>query len=173
MKPPMYVRELTASEISKLKEALRSPHAFTLRRTQILLASFEGSRPSQIARQVGCAVQTVRNVLKAFDERGLECLDEQSSRPKTSEPIFNQSRLDVLRHLLHQNPRAYGKATSLWTLPQVAQVCYETGLTEHKVSSETIRMALKRLKVNWQRAKHWITSPDDDYLRKKSDVTVS
>lgn len=102
MKPPMYVRELTASEITKLKEALRSPHAFTLRRAQILLASFEGKRPSQIARQVGCAVQSVRNVLKAFDQRGLECLPEQSSRPKTVEPLFDQPRLDALRHLLHK-----------------------------------------------------------------------
>jgi transposase len=173
MKPPMYVRELTALENSKLKEALRSPHAFTLRRAQILLASAEGKRPSHIARQVGCAVQTVRNVLKAFDERGLECLHEQSSRPKTVEPLFDQPRLETLRHLLHQSPRTYGKATSLWTLPQVAQVCLETGLTEREVSSETIRMALKRLKVKWQRAKHWISSPDPDYLLKKSDGIAS
>lgn len=173
MKQPMYVRELTASEISKLKEALRSPHSFTLRRAQILLASAEGKRPSQIALQVGCVVQTVRNVLKTFDERGLECLIELSSRPKTVEPIFDQPRLDALRHLLHQNPRVYGKPTSLWTLPQLAAVCFETGITEQQVSSETIRSALKRLKVNWQRAKHWITSPDSEYARKKSGATVS
>ncbi len=169
----MYVRELTAPEISKLKEALRSSQAFTLRRAQILLASAEGKRPSQIARQVGCAVQTVRNALKAFDERGVECLQEQSSRPKTVEPRFDPPKLEALRHLLHQNPRTYGKAASLWTLPQVAAVCFETGLIEQEVSSETIRMALKRLKVNWQRAKHWISSPDPDYLLKKSDATAS
>lgn len=36
-----------------------------------------------------------------------------------------------------------------------------------RVSIETIRLALKRLGVGWQRAKHWITSPDPEYMRKK------
>ncbi len=36
-----------------------------------------------------------------------------------------------------------------------------------QVSIETIRFALKRLRVGWQRAKHWITSPDPAYVRKK------
>lgn len=41
------------------------------------------------------------------------------------------------------------------------------GLTVKQVSIETIRQALKRLGVGWQRAKHWITSPDPAYSRKK------
>jgi hypothetical protein len=35
------------------------------------------------------------------------------------------------------------------------------------ISEESVRRALKRLKTNWKRAKHWITSPDPQYLRKK------
>ena len=68
--------------------------------------------------------------------------------------------------LLHQCPRSYGKATSIWTLPG-NHVCKERKLTEQQASIETIRLALKRLGVGWQRAKHWITSPDPDYARKK------
>src|SRR5262249_12923497 len=33
---------------------------------------------------------------------------------------------------------------------------------------EAIRVALKRLGIRWRRAKHWITSPDPAYARKKS-----
>ena len=40
------------------------------------------------------------------------------------------------------------------------------------ISDETIRETLKRLKVSWQRAKHWITSPDPAYARKKSNATA-
>ena len=40
-------------------------------------------------------------------------------------------------------------------------------MTEHRVSIETIRLALGRLGIGWRRAKHWITSPDPDYVRKK------
>jgi len=36
------------------------------------------------------------------------------------------------------------------------------------VSTETIRLALRRLRVSWKRAKHWMTSPDPAYLRKKT-----
>jgi hypothetical protein len=47
-------------------------------------------------------------------------------------------------------------------------VCQELGLTERQVSIETIRLALRRLKVGWRRAKDWITSPDPAYARKKT-----
>jgi hypothetical protein len=73
---------------------------------------------------------------------------------------------------MHQSPRTYGKQTSVWTLALAAQVCQELGLTERQVSIETIRLALKRLGVGWQRAKHWITSPDPDYARKKTGATA-
>jgi hypothetical protein len=59
----------------------------------------------------------------------------------------------------------------VWTLELAAQVCQELGLTSRQVSIETIRLALRRLKVGWQRAKDWISSPDADYARKKNGVT--
>jgi hypothetical protein len=40
------------------------------------------------------------------------------------------------------------------------------------MSDETIRRALQRLRTNWKRAKHWITSPDPQYVRKKSGAIV-
>ncbi|HEU5376546.1 MAG TPA: transposase family protein [Ktedonobacteraceae bacterium] len=45
-----------------------------------------------------------------------------------------------------------------WTLALAAEVCFEQGLTETRVCIETVRQALLRLGVGWQRAKHWITS---------------
>jgi hypothetical protein len=70
--------------------------------------------------------------------------------------------------LLHQSPRHFGKKSSLWNLTLLAAVAHERGLTPHQVSDETIRRALGRLGVRWQRAKHWITSPDPHYALKKS-----
>jgi hypothetical protein len=40
------------------------------------------------------------------------------------------------------------------------------------LSAETIRQALLRLGVGWRRAKHWLTSPDPAYARKKTDATA-
>ena len=68
MKPPLFVRVLTSEEEQALALGLRSTDAFTLRRSQILLASSRGERPSQIARNLGCSVQTVRNAIKEFHQ---------------------------------------------------------------------------------------------------------
>ena len=170
MKAPMYIRAVSPAEQAGLEAGLRSPHAFTLRRSQILLASHRGQRPSEIARNLGCAVQTVRNSLHAFEEDGLASLKQQSTRPKTIHAEFDQLKCEALRAMLHQSPRTYGKKTSVWTLALAAEVCQEVGLTERQVSIETIRLALRRLKVSWRRAKDWITSPDPDYARKKNGV---
>jgi hypothetical protein len=73
--------------------------------------------------------------------------------------------------LLHQSPRNFGKASSVWTLELAAEVSFEQGLTPERVSREAVRMALERLGVRWQRAKQWITSPDPAYARKKATGT--
>ncbi|HEX6508480.1 MAG TPA: helix-turn-helix domain-containing protein, partial [Chloroflexota bacterium] len=80
MKPPLSVRPLTHDERDALKAGLRSTDAFTLRRSQILLGSARGRRPQQIADELGCASQTVRNAIKAFNHRGLTALEERSHR---------------------------------------------------------------------------------------------
>jgi hypothetical protein len=66
----------------------------------------------------------------------------------------------------------FGKATSVWTLELAAEVSFAQGLTRQRVSDETIRTALARLGVRWKRAKHWITSPDPAYVRKKTAATA-
>jgi transposase len=143
----------------------------SLRRSQIVLASSRGQCPSEIAHNLGCSTQTVRKTLHAFEQSGLACLKQQSSRPKTIHAEFDQQKCEALRAMLHQRRRTYGKQTSVWTLALAAQVCQELGLTERQVSIETIRLALKRLGVGGPRAKDWITSPDPDYARKKNGVT--
>jgi transposase len=168
MKAPMCVRTLSPAEQAGIEAGLRSSNAFTLRRSQILLASSRNQRPSEITRNLGCATQTVRNAVHAFEQEGLDCLKQESSRPKTVQAQFDQAKCVALRALLHQRPQVFGKPASLWTLELAAAVCYEQGLTTSRVSLETIRQALKRLGVGWQRAKHWITSPDPEYLRKKT-----
>ncbi len=171
MKPPLFVRALTTQEEQALTAGLRSPDAFTMRRCQILLASSKGQRPSQIAANLGCSVQTIRNAIKDFHQHGLDSLKPGSSRPKSVKPLLHADKAETLRAILHQSPRTFDKPTSVWTLALAAEVCHEQGLTERPVSIELIRQALKRLGVGWQRAKDWITSPDPEYERKKRDAT--
>jgi transposase len=167
MQTPLYVRPLTADERASLEAGLRSTSAFTVRRCQILLASAEGQSTTTIAHDLRCTDQTVRNAIHAFDQRGLAVLQPLSSRPHTIATIFNAGACEALRALLHQSPRTFDKPTSRWTLQLAAEVSFAQGLTPRLVSDEAIRMALRRLGVSWKRAKHWITSPDPAYARKK------
>lgn len=172
MKPPSFVRTLTAAEKQQLQAGLRSAHAFTVRRCQILLQSAKGQRAPAIASTLGCAVATVHNALHAFAREGLACLHEKSSRPHSAHAFLDERFTDALKELLHHNPRVLGKSTSLWTLDLLAEVCHAKGWTPRQLTGEAIRVALKRLGIGWRRAKHWITSPDPAYARKKKRVTV-
>jgi hypothetical protein len=174
MRTPIFIRRLTAAEVHALQEGLRSADAFVLRRCQILLASARGQHAREIATLLGCDDQTVRNVIHVFNARGLAALRRGSSAPHhTPHAVFDPNRREQLRTLLHQSPRTFGKPTSVWTLRLVAEVAYTEGILPRPVSGETIRHALAALKTRWKRAKHWITSPDPAYLRKKNSVTAS
>lgn len=164
----MFVRSLTPDERKHLQAGLRSRNLFTLRRCQILLSSSRRERVSQIATSLGCATQTVRNVIRDFHTFGLASIEEKSRRPKTVQPLLDKSKCEQLKALLHSSPRQLGKPRSLWTLDLIAEAAFEQRLVEKPVSREVIRRAIARLGVKWKRAKQWMTSPDPQYALKKS-----
>jgi transposase len=172
MRTPIFIRPLTEDEQRQIQAGLRSSDAFVLRRCQILLASARGERAPSIARQLGCDDQTVRNVIHGFNASGLAVLQKGSSRPHRLRTSFSDEGAERLKDLLHRSPREFGQERSTWTLELVAQVSFEQGIIRTPVSDESVRRALKRLKTNWKRAKHWITSPDPQYLLKKTPVTA-
>ena len=168
MKPPLYIRHVTDEERAALEAGLRSSAAFTVRRCQILLASAERQTPARIAKSLRCAPQTVRNVLHAFDARGLACVQRGSNVPIKVQPVLNAEKREQVRAILHQSPRTFGQPASVWTLKRLADVCHEQGLSDTTLSCPTMLDAIVRLGINWQRATHWIGSPDPAYERKKT-----
>lgn len=172
MKTPIFIRPLTADEQQQIQAGLRSSSAFVLRRCQIMLASARQEHASMIAKTLGCDDQTVRNVIKGFNEKGLAVLKKQSCRPHRLRTSIPNEALPQLRDLFHRSPREFGLSRSLWSLPLAAQLCFSQGLVAAPITGASVRRALKRLGVNWKRAKHWITSPDPMYLQKKRHVTV-
>ena len=172
MKTPIFVRPLSEKERESLEKGLRSKDAFAMRRSQVLLASAKGERAPKIASNLGCASQTVRDAIHDFNRRGLLALEAKSSRPRRTRDAFDEESAEKLRGMLHRSPRQFGYQTSLWTLGMAAEAAFENGLTEERVSGETIRATLSRLLgVRWMRAKRWITSPDPLYERKKGGAT--
>ena len=134
MKTPIFVRPLSEEEQESLKKGLRSKDTFTMRRSQILLASARGERAPRIAKNLGCASQTARDAINDFNERGLDALRRTSSRPMRTRDAFDQESALALRGMLHRSPREFGYESSLWTLDMAAEVAFEEGLTEGRVS---------------------------------------
>src|SRR5215211_1000738 len=116
MKPPIFARSLSGKERERLEAGLRSRDTFTLRRSQMLLASSRGDEVPQIAENLGCGQQTVRDAIHDFNERGLDALKAGSSRPKRTRAAFDEESAEALREMLHRSPREFGIESALWTL---------------------------------------------------------
>jgi transposase len=172
MKAALYVNNLTIEEREALEAGLRSTDAFSYRRSQILLASAEQQSASKIAKNLHCASQTVRNVIHAFNEMGVACLERGSPVPLSVQPVLTAEKREQLQAIMHQSPRNFGKASSVWTLKLLAEVCQEQGLSENCLSAPTMLDAVVRLGSSWKRAKQWIVSPDPAYALKKSNGTA-
>ncbi len=164
----MLVRELTADERQALRRGLRSADGFTVRRSQALLASAGGAGPAVVGTAVGLSAQAVRNAIRAFHADGLGCLTRKPPVAKAPARVWDRTHDDGLKDLLHRRPREFGKPTSLWTLALAAEVCHARGWTTRRLTAEGMRGVLARLGIGWTRAKHWITSPDPDYAKKKN-----
>ncbi len=168
----LYVRDLTAEERGILQKSLRSTSAYTMRRCQILLMSSEERlKPGQIAERLRCSDQTVRRALRAFEAEGLGSLEEKSRARHDDQRALDNAGQEWLKERVRQSPRQFGFEGSLWTLEWLAELAAREGLTEQMVTPETVGRALKRAGVNWRRAKHWITSPDEHYASKKNGAT--
>jgi DNA-binding CsgD family transcriptional regulator len=116
MREPIFARPLSDAERETLKAALRSPDAFTLRRCQILLSSADGKKGAyEIASELGCNSQTVRNVIHIFNRGGLQAaLRKGSRRPHTTpHKAFDEDKAEALREMLHQSPRKFGKDSTV------------------------------------------------------------
>ena len=99
MRPPIFIRPLADDERIQLEADRRTADAFRVRRAQIGLASARRLSPKPIAQLVGCSVQTVRNVIHAFNRRGVEGLERQSNRPQTVARVLYAATCEPLQHL--------------------------------------------------------------------------
>ena len=167
-KKPIFVREINEAEKQALEKACRATDACEMKRAQILLASSRGLTTSGIKKQFGYSAEYARQMIHRFNGQGIECLKRKSSAPLTAETIMDAGKCEQIRQIMHQSPRLFAKASSLWTLTLMAEVLAEEGFTPRRMAAETIRTAMKKNGISWKRAKDWITSPDPHYELKKN-----
>jgi transposase len=163
------VRDITPEERRGIEQGLKAASAFTVRRCQILLMSAdEKLKPREIGERLRCSDQCVRDALRAFEQEGTACLTTKSRARHTPQATFDGDGRQWLTEVIKQSPRTFGYETSIWTLKLLAQFAQREGWSDHVVRPETVGRALREAGITWQRAKHRITSPDENYAVKKS-----
>jgi hypothetical protein len=60
-----------------------------------------------------------------------------SSHPAEVHAAFDEQGAEALRRMLHQDPRDFGKECSFWTPALAAEVSFEQGMIERRVTAET------------------------------------
>jgi transposase len=120
---------------------------------------------ARIAEAFDVCIATVPRVRQRFTKRGLKQALAPKPQDRPSRRLLDGRRL---QELARQSPRNFGKKRSTWTLQFLADTCSEIGITNGKVSHETIRQTLQRMGVKWRRAELWMTSPDPHYAEKKA-----
>jgi len=165
------VRDITLEERRIIEQGLKSASAFTVRRCQMLLMSAdEELKPREIGERLRCSDQCVRDALRAFEQEGTACLTTKSRARHTPQATFDVDGQAWLTEVIKQSPRTFGYETSIWTLKLLAQFAQQKGWSKDVVRPETVGRALRAAGITWKRAKHRITSPDENYAVKKSDA---
>jgi transposase len=160
------VRSITAEESEILDRWQRCDDIVRYRRARVLRLSETGWRCPAIAEILALHVETVRWVIKTFNEGGIEALTPQP-RSGGRPPGYTQEIADVAEDLARQGPPdEEGRAT--WTLHGLAKAIAARFEHIDTMSHEAVRRLLKLRDIVYYQAKQWLTSPDPHYeLRKR------
>jgi tetratricopeptide (TPR) repeat protein len=137
----LFVRELKYSELEALEKGKNSKNIFSKRRCQILMASAEGKKSSQIAKDLNCSAQTVRNAIAAFNENGLASI-QQITRSKLIPPLsksIQQADRQKEKGKLDKAISIYRKAIALypssdWSYHYLGEILIKQGNFEEAIT---------------------------------------
>jgi transposase len=141
---------------------------------QMVMESWAGKTPKEIAMGLDCHPQTVRIHLARFNEQGIEGLGMRPGagrKPRLTE----QERSKILALVKQQPPGRLERCadelvardeqgSAQWSLDALAQAAQEIGI---QVKRSQIRRIYVQEGVRWRRTHSWGTSDDPDFVPKE------
>ena len=122
MAEPVRARRLTDQEGQRLQQIVRrGKHgSVRVRRAMIIMASASGTLVPAIARLVAADEDTVRDVIHAFNAKGLAALDPQwaGGRPR----LISDQDIEVIVTAATTRPEKLGQPFTRWSLRELAGV---------------------------------------------------
>jgi transposase len=159
MAEPVRARRLTDREGQRLQQIVRrGKHgSVRVRRAMIIMASASGTLVPAIARLVAADEDTVRDVIHAFNAKGLAALDPQRAggRPR----LISDEAIAVIVAAATTRPEKLGQPFTRWSLRKLAD--YLAGLDPPvRIGRERLRQLLHARGISFQRTRTWKESRD-------------
>jgi transposase len=170
-RPPLDLLE--ERHVRKLTRSAHAPADWILH-AQLVARSWDGVRTRQIAAELGCNPQSVRERLQAFNERGIDGLGRKPGSGR--KPRLTEQEYRALLALVKLPPP--GKPTDewtgelaapdpqgepAWTLDSLPAAARQRGI---HVARSQVRRLFRREGVRWRRTRLWATSKDRDFVPK-------
>jgi transposase len=166
---PKYASTLTAAQamhLQHLSACSTAPFAEVQRARILLLAHQHPAwRHADIARQVGCAVHTVKRWRQRWQTT--DALQD-APRPGGTRTFTPLQRAQITA-LACSAPREYGKPWRRWSGEKLAQVAVEQQIVT-RLSPGTIRTWLRQDKIKPWRSHSWQHATDPQFVAKAAPV---
>jgi transposase len=155
-------RRLTDPEGQRLQRIVRrGKHgSIRVRRAMIIMASASGTPVPAIAALTAADEDTVRDVIHAFNEKGLAALDPQwaGGRPR----LISDQAIEVIVTTATARPEKLGLPFTRWSLRKLAAHLAESPGGPVRIGRERLRQILHSRGISFQRTRTWKESTDPD-----------
>ena len=178
---------LDTLEERHVRKLIHSTHAPAdwIMHAKFVAHSWDGLRTRQIAEELGCNPQTVRERLHAFNERGLEGLGMRPGGGR--KPRLTELERSTILGLVKTTPPGQpgdartgefeaeeerGEAPAEWTVDTLTAAARARG---SQVARRQVRGIFLRAGLRWRRTPPWATSTDADFVpkgRRSSPATL-
>jgi transposase len=162
MAEPVRARRLIDEEGHRLTQIVRrgQGHPIRVRRATIILASASGTPVPAIARLVAADEDTVRDVIHAFNQRGLAALDPRwaGGRPRR----VGDDDVEFVLATAKTRPGKLGCPFTHWSVRKLAAYLARNDRRVVRISRERLRQLLHEHRISFQRTRTWKESRDPD-----------
>ncbi len=161
MAEPVRARRLTDQEGRRLLQIVRrGKHgSVRVRRAMIIMASAPGTLVPAIARLAAAGEGTARDVIHAFNARGLAALDPRwaGGRPR----LISDGDIEVIVTAARTRPEKPVQPFTRWSLRKLAGYLAGPGRPV-RIGRERLRQVLHERGISFQRTRAWRESADPD-----------
>ena len=164
---PKYPIVLTSEQVKTLTQMSRSSTApfAQVQRARLLLLAHEGVTNAEIARRLGCSVQTVRTWRRRWQSE-----PSLSDAPRSGCPRrLTATERAAITALACSAPRAHNHPWQRWSGEKLAQVAVAEQLVT-SISPASVRRLLRAEKIKPWRYHSWQKSTDPEFVAKAGPV---